>query len=418
MQYRYLTNTPGIGGRIKKNYEDFIVEEIGVNYKTKLTYLPDKKVYVDWKKIFEEKPEDKDYLYVDMEKSNVSTTTAIKRLSRFIHTSKKRINYAGLKDKRAISVQKISIYKPDYNRISKFYFKNIKIYNPEWKEDHINIGDLKQNNFKISIKDITGFSKKDLENIFSNFKKQIEEKGVINYFGEQRFGGLRDITHKVGKLILKREYKKAVILYLTKTFDLEREEISKARKALREDLNFKKHAANFPIRTGYETAIINYLANNEGDYLGAFKKLPKSIQYLFVHAYQSYIFNKIINKRIEYGYSTSKIDGDNIIDNKIQIPLFGYESKISPHIAGDIEREVLNEENISLFEFKNRDHSVFSSKGSYRPFLSKVYNLNLLDIKKEEDNTLSLSFEFTLDKGQYATNVVRELIKPTTKAWY
>ncbi len=425
MDFKYITTTKGIGGRIKQFCEDFVVEEIGYTYSTKLTYLLDKQVpEIDWQNVFSEK-KDNDQLLVDLEKFNLSTTTAINEMSRFLRTSKKRFGYAGLKDKRALSVQRISIYEPNQERLSKFYFKTIKIYNPVWSKNRVDIGDLKQNRFTVVFRKIQGLSNEKLKSRYDDFEKQINNFGLINYFGEQRFGGTRDITHKVGKLLLQHKYEDAVMMYLTEPQELESRELQEARVQLKEDRNFKKHAYDFPSGTGNERAMLNYLANNPDNYLGAFKALPKATQYLFIHAYQSYLFNEIINERISRGYGIEKIDGDTIVNGEVMIPLFGFSSKFSERLAGVIEHEILDKEGITLQDFYNKDHSVLSSKGDYRPIKIPVYDLKLLSIEEDYKNqeelsdSLSLILSFTLDKGNYATNLARELIKPSTedKRW-
>ena len=234
MNFKYITTIPSLGGRIKQIPQDFRVSEVGVDYITSIKYLPDKKVEeIDWNSVFENKPKDKDYLIVDMEKINITTTSAINQLSRFIHVSRKKINYAGLKDKRSISSQRLSIYNPEKDRISKFLYKNIKVYNPFWSSEDITIGKLKANKFEITIRQIVDKSKDDIKKIILEDFKEIKEKSLINYFGEQRFGGIREITHRVGKLILMKRYKEAVILYLTSTSSYENQEIQDARNSLK-----------------------------------------------------------------------------------------------------------------------------------------------------------------------------------------
>jgi len=423
MDFSYITTTPGIGGRIKQFCEDFIVEEIGRDYETKLTYLPNKQVpEIDWNAIFEKK-EENDQLLVALEKFNYSTTSAINEITRFLRTSKRRIGYAGLKDKRAITVQRISIFEPNKERISKLYFKNIKIYNPVWAKERVDIGDLKQNRFTITIRRIQNHSKEELEELYFKFSEQINKYGLINYFGEQRFGGLRDITHRVGKLIIQRNYKDAILMYLTETQEFESEELTKARQELKDDLNFGKHARRFPSRSGYESPILNHLSNHSDDFLGAFKVLPKAIQFLFIHSYQSYLFNEIISERIKRGHGIEKIDGDTILNGEIAIPLFGFSSQFSNGLAGEIEHHILDKEGISLQNFYNKDHPVFSSKGDFRPIRIQAYDLKLLEISQDEKNqeefpdSLKLIISFTLDKGNYATNLARELIKPINPKW-
>ncbi len=423
MYYNYITTTKGIGGRIKQFCEDFIVEEIGRDYSTKVSYLLDNSFPEnDWDKVFESKG-DNEQLYLDMEKLNLSTTSAINLVSRRLRFSRKRVGYAGLKDKRAITAQRISIYEPTKEGLAKASFKNIRLYNPSWANERIDIGSLTQNRFTVTVRQITGFTKEELQELFHEFYREIEQTGFINYFGEQRFGGQRDITHKLGKLILKRDYKSAILLYLTQPSNCESQELLQVRRQIKEDMDFGRHARAFPSSSGFESQILNYLASHPDDYLGAFKVLPKSIQYLFVHAYQSYLFNEIINERIKRGFGLQAIDGDTLVDGKVAIPLFGFASHLSNGTAGEIEQEILCREGINLCDFFNKDHHVFSTKGDYRLMTVPVYDLKLLEIAddcKNQDvlsSPLCIKFSFVLDKGNYASTLARELIKPSDQKW-
>jgi len=414
MDYRYITTTKGLGGRIKQLPQDFIVEEIGEDYITSIKYLPDKKIEtIDWQDVFQKRKEGEDHLILDMEKHNVSTMHAISEMSRFLRLSKSRFGYAGLKDKRSISSQRISLYDPSVERLSKFYFKDIKTYNPSWSSKKIDIGDLKENKFIITIRQIDGFSKQEIIDIIEKAIFEINQKGLINYFGEQRFGGAREITAKVGKELLYKNYKEAVLLYLTSPSEYESEEMIFARKDILKNQDFKKWASSFPSKSGFEVTMLNHLANNPEDYLGAFKALSKSMQYLFLHAYQSFLFNEVINLRIDKGYSTQEIEGDKIIDGKINLQLFGYDSKFSEGIAGEVETELFKKEKIDFRHFFNRDYSVLSCKGDFRPLITFPRDLKLISVEEDELNIgqMMATVSFVLDKGQYATVLIRELIK-------
>lgn len=418
MNYRFLTSTKPLGGRIKQLPKDFIVEEIGSDYKTSVKYLPDKKIEtIDWENVFNEKKDGENYLILDMEKHNLSTIQAISEMSRFLRLSKSRFGYAGLKDKRSISSQKISLYDPTIERLSKFYFKDIKTYNPSWSSKKIDIGDLKENKFIITIRQIKNFSESEIKEIILNAFKEINEKGLINYFGEQRFGGSREVTAKVGKELLYKNYSEAVMLYLTEPSDFEEEDLKNARKDILETKDFKKWSSSFPSRSGFEVSMLNYLSENPNDFLGCFKNLSKSMQFLFIHAYQSYIFNEIINLRIDKGFGTEKIDGDKIIEDKIYLQLFGYDSKFLDHKAGEIEKEIFKKENVHFKHFFNKDYSVLCVKGDFRPLLTFPRNLELISISDDELNQEDMpgskkaTISFILDKGQYATVLVREIIK-------
>ncbi len=416
MEFKYITTTSPINGRIKEISEDFIVSEIGENYITEVKYLPDKLLpELDWDKVFSEKQDKEDYLHLTLEKNNLATTVAISQMSRFLHTSKKRIGYAGLKDKRALTSQRISIFEPSLERLKKFYFKTIKVYDPTWSKKRIDIGDLKENKFVVTIRQIKNLAEEEIRTITEECISQIQKNGLINYFGEQRFGGTREITHRVGKLFMKSKFKEGIILYLTETNDFETEDIKAARSALKEDLDFGHHASSFPASFGYESAMLNHLAKNPDDYLGAIQVLPKAVQYLFIHAYQSYLFNELINMRLDRGYGLNPIDGDRIVNGSVQLPLFGFQSTFSEGLAGELEKELLTKEGIMFDDFYNRDYSVLSSKGEYRDIKTEAHQLKLIEIGDDErhleEGYKKLIISFTLSKGNYATVLLRELIK-------
>lgn len=414
MEYRYLTSTKGLGGRIKQLPQDFIVEEIGEDYITSVKYLPDKKIEtIDWQEVFNKKEKGQDYLILDMEKHNLSTIQAISEMSRFLRLSKSRFGYAGLKDKRSISSQKISLYDPSLERLSKFYFKDIKTYNPLWSFKKIDIGDLKENRFVITIRQIEGMLKEDIEKIILNCFKEIEEKGLINYFGEQRFGGAREITAKVGKHLILKEYKKAVLLYLTSPSLYEEQALKEAREDILKNQDFKKWSSSFPSKSGFEITLLNHLANNPDDFLGAFKSISRPMQYLFIHAYQSYLFNEIINYRIDNGFSLRPLEGDKVIDGVLNLQLFGFDSKFLEGRAGEIEKEIFKKEGIDFRNFFNKEYSVLCCKGEFRPVLTFVKELKIISVQEDDLNhgKMKATVSFVLDKGQYATVLIREIIK-------
>ncbi|MEI8364204.1 MAG: tRNA pseudouridine(13) synthase TruD, partial [archaeon] len=180
-------------------------------------------------------------------------------------------------------------------------------------------------------------------------------------------------------------------------------------------LDFGHHASSFPASFGYESAMLNHLAANPEDFLGAIQVLPKAVQYLFIHAYQSYLFNELINMRIDRGHGLNRIDGDRVVNGTVQLQLFGFQSTFSEGLAGELEKELLAKEGIRFDDFYNRDYSVLSSKGEYRDLKTEAHDLKLLEIGDDERHTeekyKKLILSFTLTKGNYATVLLRELIK-------
>ncbi len=408
----YSTTTKGIGGLLKKRISDFIVSEITLNGKT-LKNL----IFGEWegKKEIEFEPTEskddtKEYLHFTMEKFNLDTNTALRKITRQCHCSQKRLGYAGMKDKRGITSQRISFWQPNIEKLKKFNDKFISLREPEWSNQRIEIGNHKGNYFEITIRNILLNEKelrKETEECFQQMKK-----GLANYFGEQRFGGIRQITHRVGREFVNGNFEQAVLLYLTSPSEGEEKEIAIARKNLFKTKDYSKASKEFPSKFRYELAILHHLCKYPKDFIGAFQNLPKHLIYMFTHAYQSYLFNEIINLRIERGIGLEPIEGDVLEDGIVTAPLFGLDTKISEGVPGEIEKEILEKEKINLTNFKIKSFPELSCKGTIKKIKIIPKELKLISIEDDEFfEGKKLKISFSLDKGNYATTVSRELMK-------
>jgi tRNA pseudouridine13 synthase len=407
----YSTKTRGIGGRFKRRYTDFVVEEI----------RPDGRV-CEAKRFFGEElkgeplkvPENagkKEQLHLDLEKINKDTNFVIRVLSRFLQCSKKRVGYAGQKDKRAVTCQRISLFRPDVERLEAFEGKGIQLRNPEWHSERLELGMLKGNRFTITIRDL-GLEEKEIgERVKACFGEM--ENGIANLFGEQRFGGIRQITHLVGKEFIKGDFEKGVMLYLTHFVEGEEDEVKKARESLAKNLDFAEATKLFPEKFRYERAMIHHLCRYPKDFVGAFGKLPKQLRYLFTHAYQSYLFNLVIEERLKEGLGLEKEEGDVLVGGEPAGPLFGFESKFAEGKPGEIERRVLEKEGISLEQFRVRKMAEISSKGARKSIVLKPEKMKLAGVSDDEffPGKKAATISFELSKGNYATTVLRELMK-------
>lgn len=408
MAFSHYTKTRALNGRIKQRISDFVVEEVfdGRECKAKCFTDSEKK---DTKKNWD-LGEEKEFLHLEMEKFNYDTIQAIKRITRSLGVSQKRIGYAGMKDKRAISCQRISIWKPDLEKLKEFKSRYIDIRPIEWSEKRIELGDLKENKFTVRIRDIE-LEKKEVEEVLKEFGIEAE-KGIPAFFGEQRFGGERKVTHLVGREIVKGDLEKAVMLYLCKESEKEEEETRKSRRDLFEGRDFARAVREFPSKLKYERIMLHYLCKKPKDFAGALNALPKGIKHLFVHAFQSHLYNKQLEKRMHEGNGLEEIEGDILEEEIPTACLYGFESVLASGRQGEIERKVLEEEGIELKDFKTKIGEM-SSKGKRKKIVLKAKNFKVLKVEEDELNEgkRSVVLEFFLEKGEYATTVLRELMK-------
>ena len=121
-----------------------------------------------------------------------------------------------------------------------------------------------------------------------------EIRNIPNYYGLQRFGSERLVTHLVGREIINRNFKKAVEIFLCYTTEYD----TRFSKEIREKCNDPKNYGNvikiIPKGMDLERNLLRSLADGK-DYIGALRSIPINIRRLFVHAYQAFVFNKCLS---------------------------------------------------------------------------------------------------------------------------
>ncbi len=342
---------------IKREPEDFVVEEI----------TPDRKVLEIGKK-YKFKEGQGDQLICVLQKRNWDTNIAIAEVANRLYISRKRVGFAGTKDKRAVTTQRISLWR--IKNADKLAIKDIILTPLEDSDKRVELGDLWGNRFTIKV-----YTKK---------KPKLAKK-VPNFFGVQRFGETRPITHLVGKQIVLGDFEGAVKMYLAKVFPKELKEAKDARKKLAKKWDYEEALKHYPWGLRFERTLLGHLAQNENDYIGALRKLPKFLKIMFVHAYQSYLFNEFLKEVIKRKkkYKTGA--------------LLGYESRI----GNELEKEILKKERIELKDFFIRSMPEMSSKGETRQLF-----IDLKDFKILEKGKDYYVVRFSLPKGCYATTVI------------
>ena len=302
----YSTDFDGIGGRIKTQFEDFVVEEV--------TPSGDLLDVVDWESasgpIIEEEKKPKYAIFV-VQKMGLSTMDAANIIAAELRLSRNLITYAGLKDKRAITVQSMSGPARIAEDLLSLNLSRIHIRDIRKSRQSVQIGDLWGNRFKILLRNT------DLDcEAASELAWKIRDAPLLNYFGVQRFGVTRPTTHLVGRALARRDYEEAIRIMLTTSSGYETEDLGEIRQELAEDLSPTQEMIDaFPKELGYERDVMKFLANNPDEYERAITRIPPRVLTLFVHAFQSYLFNRLISRRKERGHSIEHPEvGDFIIE--------------------------------------------------------------------------------------------------------
>lgn len=318
--------------KIKQIPEDFIVKEI-----TKLNFNNNGK-----------------YSYYLLKKKNYTTIDAINLISKKLKLKTKYINFAGTKDKKAVTEQYISILNRQKRKFKK---KDIELKFLGKGNDRLNLGNLEGNDFIITVRNL----KKDEVDLFKkNLKKNI--KKIPNYFDKQRFG-INKNNHIIGKHIIKKKFKEACKLI---------------------------------------PEVKDYLNEKPNDFIGALRSLNKRILRIYIHAYQSYLFNETVNQYLKLKKTNKKI------------PIIGFGTETKIKTLKNIINKIMKKENISFHDFIIRQIPELTSEGSERDLFVNIKNFKIESIDNDELNKQKnkVKLKFTLEKGSYATNVIKFLFKP------
>lgn len=320
-----------------------------------------------------------------LKKRNLDMHSAIRKLSFALKMSERRFSYAGVKDKRAVSFQFCSVYgnidhfsesSPDF---SYEVFPVGRIRRP------VSLGDLYGNYFAITARNIFE------DEISGSFKKgcHVLQK-VPNYFGSQRFG-IDNNNPVIGKMIVKKKFSEALF------------EIMKSSRFL----NLK----------GFESPI------------DAMRKIPLKVLSIYVHSYQSMLFNMTVDRYIRESFPFSEknklgflLDGSSFDDSVIDIPLVGFglcgeirklarkDSK-NAEVIDRIIREILEEEEIEADSFAVRQFPELSGESIMRKAFVDVDFL-IRDVVPDFLNPgkKAIRFLFFLPKSSYATVAISSIL--------
>jgi tRNA pseudouridine13 synthase len=286
--------------------------------------------------------------------------------------------------------------------------------------------------------------------------EEVKKYGFINYFGTQRFGTGTIATHDIGRLLLQGRWEEAID-FLLKPRPFEEPKSTEARKYYRDTGDVSGTISKMPKKHVIERNLL-FGIKKHGRTLNALDELAYNLRLLYVHAYQSYVFNIACSRRIEYVNHLNPVVGDIVLNpetNKyeyvtsetiskhtihdVYLPLPGFDVIYPDNDLGVWIKEFMIKDGIDPDDMK-RPQKVFSLPGGYRKVLSKPklfdykivryddYTIPLaktdLDILKAKElpepkmegagKLLGMVLEMILESSTYATMVIRELTKSET----
>ncbi len=336
----YLTEEQeGIGGKIRDRPEDFMVEEVAL-------YEPSGHG---------------NHLYVNLTKRNQTTRDVQRELARLFNLRPQNIGSAGLKDKDAVTTQTFSALLQDSMRVDEAsdLIESRLDVKVNWVSFHTNklrAGHLIGNKFKITITDLR-MPLSQAERKAWRIADVIHQKGLPNFYGEQRMGTTREKIRDgwavlIGEKRIKDPWERKFLISVYQSYMCNRYLAERVNRGLFEGL------LQGDIAKKHETGGIFWVNDVETDQ-------PR--------------------------YEAKEIS--------FTAPMFGYKMSKPLGESASLEAEILEESELSMDVFRRAKITGTRRLGRLTP---------KIDIT-ETSGGLQLSF--MLPKGGYATTVLREFMK-------
>ncbi len=377
----YTTKFEGSGGKIRTTPEDFKVYEIISDKSLKLIST------------------EGDYAVFNLAKKKIDTNHA---LSDIFRKTGLRLKALGLKDAYAVTEQFVCSNNKgrsiDNYSSSKYSLKKIGfVKKPLSKKNMIG------NKFSIKIVD----AKKNI----TEFKEQDK---ILNFYGYQRFGSKRPVTHLIGKAILQRNFEKAVELILSFRSSYDSKENNEIREKLQDKANYEQYLDQIPKQMDIERMVIREMISSK-DPQKSIRKVPLSVRRFYVQSYQSFLFNHTLSSAFVDGEDLWQPQEGDICfdllgilgkflkgkDQRLAIPFVGYSYYKKTRFNYQISK-ILESEEISPKDFFVKEMQEVSNEGGFRQASIDCTNYSA------KDDTV----EFALSRGSFATILLRELMKP------
>ena len=340
----FVSDAPGIGGRLRERPEDFRVTEL---------------------EAFEPDPIGSDRggypeLVVRATLRNWDTNDFARRVSDAMGISRERVSWAGTKDKRAVTTQLFTLRSVDPDDLPEIRGVDVEPIGRAGRA--LSFGDLAGNAFEVRVADAVAESKERVAAVARDLRAFAGAEpddpaapvAVPNYFGQQRFGSVRPVTHLVGLAVVRGDFREAVRLYAGNPSPAEPDDTRAGRDRVDEafgveavddgadareagdadargpdgtDARDHGHAPGvvadgtgdgdwaacleaMPRKLRFERGMLSRLAErgvdpaappDDDDWRHALEAVPSNLQRLFVNAAQSALFNRIVSERLRRG---------------------------------------------------------------------------------------------------------------------
>ena len=357
-----------------------------------------------------------------MSKRSIGTPEAIDEIARRWHLPRHRISYGGLKDRHAVTQQYVTIHNGRKQNLSE---KNLELCYLGQGDRAFTPHDIAGNRFTIVIRDLSSraaaFAVEALE--------AAARDGIPNYFDDQRFGSVGSSGEFIARAWCRGDYERALWLALADAHPDDRPE-ERIQKQILRDTWGRWVECKAKLDRSHRRSIVTYLADkppDRPDYRGAFSKLKVDLRGIYLAAFQSFLWNRMLSRYLRRAVPAERLtdvalqldpvpffttlesaERESLQANELPLPSARLHLDEGPMLA--LVQEVLAEVGLELRELRVKyPRDSFFSKGSRKPVVPIANVSHDLAADEIYDGRRKLRLSFELPRGAYATILVKRL---------
>jgi tRNA pseudouridine13 synthase len=361
-----------------------------------------------------------EFAFYRLDKTGWTTPDALAAIRRRWQIDFRRLSYGGLKDRHAVTVQHLTIARGPKRNLS---HERITLTYLGQRAEPFTAADIRANRFAVTLRAMSDADATRTELALS----EVAGAGLPNYFDDQRFGSVGEQGEFVAKEMVFGRFERALWLALAAPYEFDRADAKREKATLR-TLWGKWPECQAQLPKGHARSLVSYLSAHPTDFRGAVARLRPELQGLYLSAYQSYLWNRMLAAWLTSTFGAVNLTDVELKLGRVPAPVrvpdehrAAWEALTLPLPSARVKPEsgvpwlpivedVLKTEGLTLAELK--------IKGMQKPFFSKgeraacVYPANLSHAREPDElnkGRAKLVLRFDLPRGSYATMLVKRV---------
>ena len=339
---------------------------------------------------------------------------------------RRRISYGGLKDKHALTTQFVTVHHGPRKPLAQ------KLFELEYLGQvnrAFTASDIDGNRFTITLRDMTVEEVERAETAAEDVRRD----GLPNYFDDQRFGSLGSSGEWIAKPWCLGDWERTLWLALADPHRDDRSD-DKKQKAILRDHWGRWGECKQALSRSHRRSIVTFLADKEAagkliDFRGAFCNLNIDLRGLYLSAFQSALWNRMLTRRLKETAAPESIipfelksgpacfvsafassSDSEVAPLEEELPLPSARGKLEEGPTLDLLNAVVAEEGLEKRQLRVKyPRDSFFSKSLRKTTIA----VPELEFESSDDDLYpkrkKVRLAFDLPRGSYATILVKRL---------